>query len=152
MTLIRGLDTPPTVWNQSSSPLLNWLDGSPVPGTPEVGIAFIAPTSGSVMVIVGGGVRDSDGTNRVFLRPEVYLGTSAAGGSLTQVLSGSFREFASTPPETQTVYGSRASILTDLFPGEVYYARVTHYAVNPSGGAVSATNDVFCREIVVVPL
>lgn len=150
MTLVKGVDTPRSVWKQSVESLLNFGNGSGAKayGPPEVGIQFIAPTSGRVLIVVGGVARDNAGNNRVFLGPEVYRGTDAGG---TSVDTGSFQEVVTSPAATQTLYASRANLLTGLSPGEVHYARVYHYTTAHTG-TTAASSDVFAREIIAVPL
>lgn len=148
MTLVRGVDTPRTVWQQSVETLLNFGNTTNASGPPECGVAFVAPTSGRVLLLLGGGLRDSSGNNRVFLGPEVFVGPDSSG---TQVESGSFHEFVSSPPETESIYGSRAVLVEGLTAGETHYARLYHYTAL-TGGTPAATSDIFVREIIVVPL
>lgn len=143
MTLIRGVDTPRSVWDQDRTVIIGISSTTPIAGSPEVGVQFRAPTSGRVNIIVGGGIRDLNGLDRIFLRPQVYRGPSAAG---TLIEDGAFKEFTNAPPEVNWVYGSRDFTLTGLTPGGLYYGRVTYY--------VSAGNDseVAAREIIAIPL
>lgn len=146
MTYVEGLDTPRSVWDQDRTLIENISGTANIPGSPEVGVVFVAPTSGRVLVFIGGQIRNRGGTQRVFLRPEVYADTDAAQDLLTLVEDGAFKEFASSPPETAFMAGSRMFILTGLTPGKEHYARVTYYV---SGGSDS---DIGAREIGVVPL
>lgn len=150
MTLVTGVDTPRAVWSQSVESILNFgNDGDhKAYGPPECGVAFIAPTSGRMLIVVGAGIRDSSGMNRVFVGPEVYRGTDAGGTSVT---TGAFQEVVSSPVETKSIYASRTTLLTGLTAGEVHYARVYHYTL-PHTGTVAATSDVFVREIIAAPL
>lgn len=148
MTLVKGIDTPRAVWQQSVQDVLNFGDTTNTPGSPEVGVTFRAPTSGRVLVIVGGGLRDNAGQNRVFLGPEVYQGPDTRG---TKVESGSFHEFVTSPPEPEAMFASRATLVTGLTAGETYYARTYYYTLK-TGGTPSATSDIFVREIIVVPV
>lgn len=147
--LVKGLDTPRSVWKQSVESILNFGNSAKAFGPPECGIQFTAPTSGRVLMIVGGVARDNAGNNRVFLGRKVYRGTDANG---TSVDTGSFHEVVTSPAATQTLYASRATLLTGLAAGEVHYARVYHYTTAHGGGTPAATSDIFAREIIAVPL
>jgi hypothetical protein len=153
VTYVEGRDTPRSVWEQDQTPIENFTDPlTPKPGNPEVGVVFLAPPSGRVLVVVGGQIRDNAGINRVFLKPEIYRGTSAAFANL-RVQDGSFHEFVSSPNETQYMAGSRMYVQTGLRAGYEHYARVLHWAENPADPAnTAATSDVATREIIIVPL
>lgn len=142
MTLIRGVDTPRAVWDQDRTVITGISSTTPIPGSPGVGVVFKAPTSGRVEIIIGGGIRDLGGVDRIFLRPEIYKGTTAAQ---TLIEDGAFLEYTNAPPEANWVYGSRAFIMTGLVAGAAYFARVTYYV---SGGNDS---EIAAREIIAVP-
>lgn len=113
-----------------------------IAGSPEVGTTFVAPTSGRVLLTVGAGFKD--GTNRVHVSPEVYLGTSSAG-SVFLSADVTLRGVGSVSAATNYHYRSRTTLLTGLTPGSTYYARTVHKV---SGGS---TSDITVRDIAVTP-
>ncbi|WP_062441233.1 hypothetical protein [Herbidospora daliensis] len=142
---VRGQDAPATAWAQDDLSQLNLSNTSYATGTPEVGVTFTAPTSGRVILTVGGGCRDNGGNgDRVFIAPQVFRGPNSSG---TEHLTPSVvvRGYASVPA-TEYAHGSRTSLLQNLIPGETYYARVMHATAAGAG-----TADISCREISVTP-
>lgn len=145
MTLIRGVDTPVTVWHQDQT---YQRDVDPfvgdVTGIPEVSVDFMAPASGRVLAIWGGQVRDSAGTNQVNLTVNFRLrnGEMAAFGG---------GWFGSSPPETQFMQGSQMLIRDGFEPGREYTAFLRIFIDNDAGPRTN-TADVATREIIVVPL
>lgn len=162
MTLIRGVDCPPAVEATDTTDILNiiyafYWDGSP---NPEVGVRFVAPESGQVIITVSGGARDNTNNNRVFFAPQIFRGTDSRG---EEILSPSVtvHGFGTTGASNFVMYGSRESLYphpdeneTPLIPGEVYYARVMIFAeqnvVPPN--IDPATADVYARSIIVEPV
>lgn len=145
--LVKALDYPPAVWAQDTTTITNPSNNSYTAGSPQVGVTFTAPTSGRVLLIVGGGVGQNAG-NRIFLSPEVRVGSASGAVVLTPSVTN--RGFSSDNVAVGFHYGSRESVLEGLTPGVVYYARVM-YAVATSDGAGNNA-DISCREIGVVPL
>lgn len=142
---VRGQDAPATAWAQDDLSQLNLSNTIYIPGTPEVGVTFTAPTSGRVILTVGGGARDNGGNgDRVFIVPQVFRGPSTGG---TEHLAPSVvvRGYASVPA-TEYAHGSRTTLLQNLIPGETYYARIMFATAAGSG-----TADISCREISVTP-
>lgn len=117
-----------------------------VAGNPEIGVFFIAPTSGRVRITVGGGLRDNSAGERVFIVPQVFLEDSSG----TEVLAPSNERGAGSPAEsTEFQYQSRVTMLEGLTPGRRYYAR-TMYAVG--NGTDPDTADIASRDITVIPM
>jgi hypothetical protein len=115
-------------------------------GSPEVGVFFIAPTSGRVMVIVGGGARDNSAGSRVFIGFEIRR--IDGNGEVIQSPNDT-RSYGVPSQEINFVYGCRIRFIESLTPGEQYYARVQHavdVATDPD------THDISARDISVVPL
>lgn len=145
-SVVRGQDAPATAWAQDDLSQLNLTNTIYIPGTPEVGVTFTAPSSGRVSITVGGGARDNGGNgDRVFVAPQVFRGPTSDG---TEVLVPSVvvRGYGSVPA-TEYAHGSRTSLLQNLIPGETYYARVMFATALGSG-----TADISCREISVIPV
>lgn len=139
---IRAADFPASVMAQDATEILNISSTTYIAGSPVVATTFVAPTSGRVRIAVGGSAKD--GTNRVFISAQVFLGTSAAG---TEILAPSvtFGGCGFPAESASYMYANRKFPLEGLTPGSTYYARVM-YTV--TGGSSA---DISCREIVVIP-
>lgn len=138
-------DFPTAVASTDTTAIANITSTTAIPGSPEVGVAFIAPTSGQVAIHVAMGGRDNGGTNRIFVSTEVYTGSSAAGTKITSAsvsLNG-----VSTPPINTAgyTYAGRTWLQTGLTAGSTYYARVVYYV------DAGTTADLTMRGIVVTP-
>ncbi|MBA9002004.1 hypothetical protein [Thermomonospora cellulosilytica] len=153
MTYVRARDWPPTVQAADYTDQLNLTSSSYVPGSPEVGVQFVAPTSGRIIITIGGGARDNTNDNRVFLSPQIFEGPDVSG---TEILAPSvtIHGWGQTSTAATAGYGSRESLYpfpgageTELVPGQVYYARVMMAAEQ----GVGASADVFSRFIIVEP-
>ncbi|MGI5286650.1 hypothetical protein ACQEVF_25380 [Nonomuraea polychroma] len=144
---VRALDYPPAVWDQDTTSILNPTNTSYITGSPEVSVTFIAPTSGRVLIVVGGGLGNSSGANRIFLSPEVRETDSA--GDLVLAASVTNRGFGSDNSSAGAHYGSRESVLEGLTPGQLYYAVVKYVVINDGG---TNTADIAARDITVVPI
>lgn len=142
---VKSTDTPRTVQNQDDTLQSNLSSTSYVTGSPEVGVYFIAPTTGRVLVTVGGGARDETNDNRVFLSPQIFQ--DDANGS--EVLAPSVTSYGYGIPGSNAdyVFGSRTSLVEGLQAGRRYYARVMMAAEI----ATSSSADVIVREIMVEP-
>jgi hypothetical protein len=145
---VRALDYPPPVWAQDTTQINNPNNAGYITGSPEVSVTFIAPTSGRVLIIVGGGLGNGAGGDRVFLSPEVRLTNSS--GALVLSPSVTNRGFGSDIAAGAFHYGSRESVLDGLTPGQLHYA-VVKYAVQ-TGDAGATTQDIAARDITVVPI
>ncbi len=144
---VKALDYPPAVWAQDATAINNPSNSSYTAGSPEVSVTFIAPTSGRVLLIVGGGLGNGAGGDRIFLSPEVRITNAAGAVVLSPTVT--TRGFGSDIAASAFHYGSRESILEGLVPGQLYYA-VVKYAVATSDAGAS-TQDIACREIIVAP-
>ncbi|WP_157520877.1 hypothetical protein [Herbidospora daliensis] len=116
-----------------------------VAGSPEVGVTFVAPTSGRVLLTVGFAAKDS-ASNRVHLAPQIFLGTSNAGTQFLapDVVGRGVGSVGNTSNVNQ--HRSRTSLITGLTAGSTYYVRTMHKV---SGGS---TADLEVRDIVVEPV
>lgn len=149
MTRVTGFETPATSWDQDTTWQLNLSNTSYGPGDPEVGVTFMAPTSGRILLVIGGGGRDNTGNNRVFLGHEIYIGTQALQENL--LFGPDFNEFVIPGEADESIYGSRAIVYNDLVPLRQHYARLVQRRSGTSDPAED-TPDIFVREVVVVPL
>lgn len=147
-TLIRALDFPIAVQAYDATQIDNPSNTSYIAGSPVVAVTFVAATTGRAWLIVGGGLGNSSGADRIFLAPEVYLGTDATG---TQILAASVvtRGFSSENSSGGFHYGSRETLLEGLTPGATYYARVVYSVKTSDAGA--STADIAARQITVAP-
>lgn len=142
--IIRALDFTAAQYAADPGNIPDVIETTPQIGNPEVSVTVVAPTSGRLGIIVGGGGVDSAG-NRVLLEPLVRAGSSAgADVSATDVqVSG----WGSSPGATAAMYGGGIPhIVSGLTPGAVYWCAVTYRV---TGGS---TADVAARSIFVLPL
>lgn len=144
---MKALDWPPAVMSQDNTQINNPTNTSYITGSPEVSVTFIAPTSGRILLVVGGGLGNSAGADRIAISPEVR--ETNASGALVLSATVTERGYSSENQAIGFHYGSRESILDGLTPGQVYYA-VAKYVVLADPGA--QTGDISVREIVVAPL
>jgi hypothetical protein len=145
---VKALDYPPAVWAQNTTQINNPTNAGYLTGTPEVSVTFTAPTSGRVLLVVGGGLGNGAGGDRIFLAPEVR--ETNAAGALVLPPSVTSYGFGSDICAAAFHYGSRESVLEGLTPGQVYYA-VVKYAVSTADPGAS-TQDIACRDMIVAPL
>jgi hypothetical protein len=147
MTLVRSL--PPTAFFHDDTVLANLTNTSYEAGSPEVGVYFVAPPSGMVRLTIGGGGRDNGASalDRVFLAPQVWVRSSAGTQFLTPSVT--TRGYLFTHLDNEFQYGSQASLITGLTPGELYYVRVMHLT---SSGSDPDTADIAARDVIVIPL
>lgn len=141
-TRILAADWPDAADAADSTDFLNITNTSYSSGPPEVGTTFVAPTSGRVLVGVGGQFR---GPDRIVIAPQIFLGTSSAG---TLVLPANLTERALVGPTSgQSSAWSRFTLLDGLTAGATHYARTLHRCIDGIGAA-----DIFDREITIVPV
>lgn len=151
-TRIRAADHPPAVFEQDATAQLNITSNSYITGTPVVDQTFVAPTSGRVLLAVGGGGRDNDATpaERALIAPQVFEGTDATGVEIVPPAA-SRRGIMSM--NTSDGYGrwSRITLLEGLTPERTYYARVMHRALHPDDPTTLPDSaDILPREIAVI--
>lgn len=144
---VRAVDWPAAAWASDSTTITNPSGSSYQAGSPAVSVTFTAPTSGRVLLIVGGGLGNSAGANRIFLSPEVR--ETNVSGAVVLTPSVTNRGFSSDNVAVGFHYGSRESVLEGLTPGQTYFARVMHAVVDDGGGS---TGDIEHRDIGVVSL
>lgn len=142
---IRAADFPPTVQSMDDTVIANITSTTFINGSPEVSVTFTAPTSGRVLIINGGGLRNNSGAAQVFIDSEVR----ETNGSGTVVKSSSVTGDGTLSCADESLgfeYKSRAYVLEGLTPGGTYFARI-QYRV--SGGN---TADITARTIIVQPI
>ncbi|GIH27606.1 hypothetical protein Aph01nite_59160 [Acrocarpospora phusangensis] len=146
---VKAADFPVSVWEQDTTEISDATSTAFITGSPTVDVTFVAPTSGKVLMFVGGAARANTGDNRLFMAANVFLGTNASG---TEVLASSVQLTACgwSLASTSYYYQNRSFHLTGLTPGSTYYAR-SMYSVTTSG-ATDGRCDISCREIGVIPI
>lgn len=146
-SIIRALDFPPAEYASDETTISNPTNTSYAAGSPEVSVTFMAPTSGRLVLVVGGSVGNSAGGNRIFLSPEVREDDSSGD----VVLSPSVipHGYSSIRGAGGFHYGSRRTLLEGLTAGATYFARVMHVVVSADGG--TNTSDINARDITVAP-
>lgn len=137
---------PPTVWAADNTDINNVTNTSFTVGSPEVSVTFIAPLSGRVLVINGGGCRNNTGADQMFIDSEIRVtnssGTQIRGPSVTGEGT-----ISCADESTAHEYKSRAYVRSGLTPGQQYFARIL-YRTTSGGG----TADVAARSIIVQPI
>lgn len=143
---IRAADFPSAVYAQDTTTIADISSTSYISGTPEVGVTFVAPTTGRVKITVGGSLRNNAAnSDRVTLAPQVFV----TNGGGTEVLAPTvFRGICTdgTQSADYCTYG-RTTLLEGLTAGQQYYARVMHCKF----GSAGTTCDVAMRDILVDP-
>lgn len=144
-TVIKALDFPPTVKATDSTSISNISTTTYTAGSPVVATAFMAPTSGKVKLIVSTIGRDNGaGNERLYVAPQVYLGTDATG---TLILSPATRYTVSTMGEASNYHAQeKVGVLDGLDAGSSYYVRVMYRVT------AGTTVDCIYRGVIVVPL
>jgi hypothetical protein len=137
----------PTASAADDTIIANITNTSYAPGTPEVGVYFVAPPSGRVRLTMGGGFRDNSSGDRIFYAPQLFREDSS--GTEVLVPSVTFRGYLSVATDNEFQYGSRVSMLEDLIPGQRYYLR-SMFLANP--GTDPDTADIAARDIIVIPV
>lgn len=143
---IKALDFTAAV-GATDSTLHSNIGTTPVAGSPELSVVFTAPSSGKVLITVGGSIGDDTGSNTIgIIDYEVRLGTNNSGllihgtGSLHRRCNIAAGDIAG-----QTQELGRASLITGLTPGASYFVRTMHYSY-------TGTPDLYARQLVVQPL
>lgn len=135
---------PPAVKARDDTSITNQTSTSYIPGSPENGVAFVAPVSGRVGLIVAGDIRQNDSSDRIFMTCEVYEGDDSGG---TEVLAASaFRGISTSGQSGEAQIHGNMSQLDGLTAGDTYFIRSVFRV---EGGS---TNDVFSRSVTVIPL
>lgn len=146
---IRALDFPQTLTAADLTTILNITTTAWIPGSPGVDVVFIAPTTGRVLISVGGGARSQTGGQRLWMFPEVYEGTDATG-TVVQDNPGSgasAQQWGISDDTDGYQYGGTTSLLSGLTPAATYFCRHV-YRVDT---ATSGTADITVRNLVVAP-
>lgn len=124
---------------------------SSLSGGDILGVAFVAPPSGSVEIAVQGWLGTSSTTvgRRSLMSPQVREGGSINSGTVVTSASDDYAAMAqgSVASSFDYKYAHHVRVVTGLTPGSTYNAVAMHKVV--TSGDTSATND---RHIIVRPL
>jgi hypothetical protein len=144
---VYGVDMPPAVYDQDWTQQSNLASASYSTGAPEVGVNFVAPSSGRVLVCIGCGIRDNSTTVEGGVVTYILYEDSANGVVVTAAAAdhGVASQRAALAEEFHYVGGFNME--EGLTPGKNYYAQMVHRRVN-----ASATTDIASRDIAVIPL
>lgn len=149
-TQVYGQDLPPTQYDQDWTVILNIVGTGYVPGTPEVGVNFTAPTSGRVLVTIGAGVRNNAATGeRAIVTFQVFQ-DNANGPAVVGASFNSGVVSAGVAVAQEFHYIGTFKMVQNLTPGRNYYARVVHRTSSIT--VAPGTADIASRDICVIPL
>lgn len=143
-TEVKALDFPPGQYDEEDTTQSNVSSTSYTAPTNACSVTFVAPTSGRVKLIVGGGFRDNTNDNQGFIAPEVR--EDNVSGAIVQQASAYARGYISMGEASDYYYHSRSTILEGLTPGQTYFARIM---IKVDGGS---TCDLRNKNIIVVPV
>lgn len=145
-TRVLAADWPASMYESDATTISNITASTYQVGSPTVGGNFTAPTTGRVLLGIGGQGRGPN--DRAVIAPQVYEGSDATG---TLVLPASLNERACVLPDgsASSAY-QRITLLEGLTPGALHFARALYKVIPVAGGSIAGTADIFNREIWVV--
>lgn len=134
----------------STNPTTNSTSYTSLAGGDILGVAFTAPASGSVEILVQGWLALSSATlgRRALMSPQVREGNVVNSGTIVETANDDYAALAqnSVASSFDYRYVNHSRIVTGLTPGAEYNAVVMHRIV--TAGDNSAAND---RHIIVKP-
>lgn len=145
-TTVLGLDTPPTVYAEDSTDITGFTNTTFAAGSPVVGVAFTAPTTGRVKV--DWSCRFNP-TSNINVQIGAHVRTGGTIGSGTTVQDALSEKMLESPNVTGTpgrVSAGMYYVVDGLTPGATYNAVVAHRMVSAGSGSL------FARSICVSPL
>lgn len=145
---ISATNFPATKFAATATDISNVSSTSFINGSPEISVTFIAPLSGRVLIVNGAGLGDNGGSPaQMFVDSEVRV-TDGAGAVVRSSNVAGEGTISSAAENASNEYKSRAYVLSDLTPGQQYFARLQYRAATVNGG----TGDVTARSILVQPI
>lgn len=138
---------PPAVKAEDTTDVLNVTSTVWIPGSPEVGTTFTAPSSGRVAVCLVAHLVQQAAGDRIFASYRIYLGTSTAGTLFQDADSHLGVSTSGSTAGAAEMGRGHLSIVDGLTPGSTYYAVCVHM-VEGAG----TTSDVAFRRIIVFPV
>lgn len=144
---VYGRDFPPSQYDQDWTVIANVTSTAYAAGTPEVAVAYTAPTSGKAFVSIGSGIRNNAATaERAEVSYEVY--EDSQDGELFQAANADVGIKSCGIAQSQEFrYVGNMSLVTSLTPGKQYYFRMVHRSILGNG-----TVDIASRSIMVIPV
>lgn len=134
---------PAAVFEQETTAQTSISSTSPTSGSPVLDFTFTSPSTGRVILVIGGGFRGT--SNRCWLFPEVFEGSSAAGTLIAGQSELDIHAVGGNVDVDQYAHWSRRSLLEGLTPDVTHYVRARHFV---SGGSDA---DIRNRELAVIP-
>lgn len=147
-TRVKAMDFPRAMQMVDQTTQANITSTSYTNGSPEVAVRFMAPSSGRVLVVIGGGCRNNTAANedRVFMAFRVLTGDPADGDvyQTEEIKLG-----LSNPGggSDDYAYNGHGTMVQGLTPGTWYYCQFRHRVTLGSG-----TADIAFRKLTVVPI
>lgn len=142
---VRGLDTPPTAFDEDTADIVGFTNTTFASGSPVVGVSFTAPTTGRVLVMWHARFNP---TSAVAAQVGFALRTGAVVGSGTLIQDGLNEGCLESPNVSGgggRVQGGTFYPLSGLTPGAEYNVVVCHRM------SAAGSGTVFARYITVQP-
>jgi hypothetical protein len=147
-TTVRAGDTPPSVSNAQSgsyTATITTFGIATASGTyADCGVAFVAPTTGRVLVTWSGQVANSTATSACELSPYIREGTTVGSGTafLASVIDNKIRLVSSSNNSIQ--HAGMTMLVEGLTPGDDYNVRLDHRVSGNTGTFIY-------RKVTVIP-
>lgn len=139
---VLALDYMDPVYASSDTLIDDVTSTTYIAGSPTVQATFIAPSSGRVMLVIGGGARSPA---RIMMALLVTEGASASDPfEITATVVGN--GWTQTPDSASYQHGSRITMLEGLKPGQQYFVQHRYRSID------GTTGDINNRNIIAVPI
>jgi hypothetical protein len=150
ISAITGLDV---AFASSSADETSFQNTTFAPGTTTVGVAFVAPPSGKVVVHWSGSMTQSINGGTTILAPEMKTGGTIGSGTLTGGAANGDRALTcsravNSAPGISQLNAANFAHYTGLTSGATYNVRLLH-CVDIAVGL--ATGNILFRQVMVVP-
>lgn len=129
-TRVTALDFTPSVVVGDTTAISGISSTTPIAGSPEVSVTFMAPTTGRVLLVMTGAL-NNDGTNSTYVTAEIRENDSSG---LQVMPPGGDRAVRNANADLITL--SRLDVVHGLQPGGVYFARVLYRVGGGAAGAI----------------
>lgn len=142
---VRALDTPPAAsdaqLDEFSFTITTYGTGSTSGTYVDCGVAFMAPTTGRVLLILSGEIHNS-GLSTTRMAPVVREGPVIGSGP--EIVPASNENSIANQGSNSFILASQVTLIENLNPGETYNVRLEHRV---SGGTGTLRN----RRVIVIP-
>lgn len=145
-TEIMALDAPPPDYDFEDTLQTDISSTSYTAPTNACSVTFTAPTSGRVKIVAGGGFRDNSNNNQGSLGVEVR--ETDVSGTVVETPSAYGRGITSMGEASDYYFHGRITILENLTPGQVYFARIMIKAQTTTSSSVDLRN----KNLAVIPV